>query len=243
MKTLRNLSVIILTTGIILLVIYITKSYYLFNDLEYREVVNKLIDEEKRRSVEKQLKYQKKIPTKVFKNMFVNPTPWMGYTDDITKDFNKEESKISEEKKKKKLSEIKTSNKKLQQQKNVNNEKISAVKKLIENNKKEVTNIKKKKDLEIAVLKFNQIKLEKVKKESKTDEDLTEIEKDIKKNNLKLKSTKKELKDSLNAYDIVMKGFKKELTNVKSKINKINSKIKSNINKKNLLVTNVSDLF
>ena len=40
-----------------------------------------------------------------------------------------------------------------------------------------------------------------------------------------------------------MKGFKKELKDVKSDIIKVNSKIKSNINKKNSLITSVSDFF
>ena len=48
MKTLKNLSVIILFVGFIFLTIYITKSYYVFNDLQYQEIVNKLLAEEKR---------------------------------------------------------------------------------------------------------------------------------------------------------------------------------------------------
>ena len=36
MKTLKNLSVIILFVGFIFLTIYITKSYYVFNDLQYQ---------------------------------------------------------------------------------------------------------------------------------------------------------------------------------------------------------------
>ena len=35
MKTLKNLSVIMLFFGLALLTMYITKSYYIFNDIEY----------------------------------------------------------------------------------------------------------------------------------------------------------------------------------------------------------------
>ena len=81
MKTLKNLSVIILFVGIIFLTVYITKSHYAFNDMQYNEIVNKLLKEEKRRVLDNQLEIQKGIPTKLFNTMFSKPSPWMGYTD------------------------------------------------------------------------------------------------------------------------------------------------------------------
>ena len=66
MKTLKNLSVIILFVGFIFLTIYITKSYYVFNDLQYQEIVNKLLAEEKKRAIDSELVKQEKLPTKMF---------------------------------------------------------------------------------------------------------------------------------------------------------------------------------
>ena len=115
MKTLKNLSVIILFVGFIFLTIYITKSYYVFNDLQYQEIVNKLLAEEKKRAIDSELVKQEKLPTKMFEIMFKKPTPWMGYTDDLTKDFNdndkeneKQTSALKDENKdiKKRIAEI-----------------------------------------------------------------------------------------------------------------------------------------
>ena len=42
MKTLKNISVIILFVGLTFLTFYVTKSYYVFNDMNYKEIVNKI---------------------------------------------------------------------------------------------------------------------------------------------------------------------------------------------------------
>lgn len=89
-KIIRNLSIVIIFIGFLLLSSYITKSYYVFNDIEYKNIYEKIIEEEKRRKNE-QVKnnLEDKKPTVVFKNMFQHPTPWMGYTDEPTKDYMK----------------------------------------------------------------------------------------------------------------------------------------------------------
>ena len=66
---------------------YITKSYYVFNDVEYEKVIEKIIKEEKRRKIKVTKEDNVERPTLIFKNMFQNPSPWMGYTDELTKDY------------------------------------------------------------------------------------------------------------------------------------------------------------
>ena len=86
-KIIRNISVIIIFFGFMLLSSYITKSYYVFNDVEYEKVIDKIIKEEKRRKIKVTKEDNVERPTLIFKNMFQNPSPWMGYTDELTKDY------------------------------------------------------------------------------------------------------------------------------------------------------------
>lgn len=149
MKTLKNLSVIILFVGFIFLTIYITKSYYVFNDLQYQEIVNKLLAEEKKRAIDSELVKQEKLPTKMFEIMFKKPTPWMGYTDDLTKDFNEKDKETEKE-----ISLIKDENKELKKKISEINNKISITKNMNIENKKEEEKLNKSMDLsEIKILK------------------------------------------------------------------------------------------
>lgn len=82
MNIIRNLSVLILFFGIIIMTVYITKSYG--NRLDGQIMRNARLDEKKRK-MEKLLKNHKsKRPSKVFGNMFLEPTVWMGYSDQDT---------------------------------------------------------------------------------------------------------------------------------------------------------------
>lgn len=138
MKTLKNLSVIILFVGFIFLTIYITKSYYVFNDLQYQEIVNKLLAEEKKRAIDSELVKQEKLPTKMFEIMFKKPTPWMGYTDDLTKDFN-DDDKENE----KQTSALKDENKDIKKRIAEISNKMTIIKNMSNSNKKEKDKLQK----------------------------------------------------------------------------------------------------
>ena len=138
MKTLKNLSVIILFVGFIFLTIYITKSYYVFNDLHYQEIVNKLLAEEKKRAINSELVKQEKLPTKMFEIMFKKPTPWMGYTDDLTKDFN-DDDKENE----KQTSALKDENKDIKKRIAEISNKMTIIRNMSNSNKKEKDKLQK----------------------------------------------------------------------------------------------------
>tara|TARA_E500000178_G_scaffold250079_1_gene246702 strand:+ start:2447 stop:3325 length:879 start_codon:yes stop_codon:yes gene_type:complete len=138
MKTLKNLSVIILFVGFIFLTIYITKSYYVFNDLQYQEIVNKLLAEEKKRAIDSELVKQEKLPTKMFEIMFKKPTPWMGYTDDLTKDFND-----GDKENEKQTSALKDENKDIKKRIAEISNKMTIIKNMSNSNKKEKDKLQK----------------------------------------------------------------------------------------------------
>tara|TARA_B100001248_G_scaffold232097_1_gene192841 strand:- start:91 stop:969 length:879 start_codon:yes stop_codon:yes gene_type:complete len=138
MKTLKNLSVIILFVGFIFLTIYITKSYYVFNDLQYQEIVNKLLAEEKKRAIDSELVKQEKLPTKMFEIMFKKPTPWMGYTDDLTKDFNNDDKENE-----KQTSALKDENKDIKKRIAEISNKMTIIKNMSNSNKKEKDKLQK----------------------------------------------------------------------------------------------------
>lgn len=81
MNIIKNISVLFLFFGIIILTIYITKSYGHKIDETYQT---------KRKLSLNDLyqKYQSNRPNQMFNNMFENPSIWMGYTDDNSKNFN-----------------------------------------------------------------------------------------------------------------------------------------------------------
>ena len=138
MKTLKNLSVIILFVGFIFLTIYITKSYYVFNDLQYQEIVNKLLAEEKKRAIDSELVKQEKLPTKMFEIMFKKPTPWMGYTDDLTKDFND-----TDKENQKQTSALKDENRDIKKRIAEISNKMTIIKNMSNSNKKEKDKLQK----------------------------------------------------------------------------------------------------
>lgn len=86
MNIIRNLSVLILFFGIIIMTVYITKSYtYRIED----SIVRKAKLDNKKREMDMLLKkHNSKRPTKIFGNMFEEPTVWMGYSDQDTIDKN-----------------------------------------------------------------------------------------------------------------------------------------------------------
>ena len=86
-KILRNMSVIVIFVGFLLLSSYYTKSMYLQDDIDYNNVIRTLIDEEKKRRLKKLDRKKEGRPSNIFKKMFQNPSPWMGYTDELSKDF------------------------------------------------------------------------------------------------------------------------------------------------------------
>ena len=148
--------------GLALLTMYITKSYYIFNDIEYKDVLDKLIKEEKKRDLDVKLYNQKRIPTKLYNNMFTKPTPWMGYTDDLTKDFIEDEKEDQDE-----INEIGENTKKLMKQSQTNSNKGEIIKKMIDTNKKEIKKtIETKEQLKTKLVKLL-INLEKKEKELK----------------------------------------------------------------------------
>lgn len=72
----KNISLIIIILGIILLTIYITKAYS--NNLEYSyKTCKKYISD-----TDSELQnYYSHRPTKIFSQMFEQPSTWMGYSD------------------------------------------------------------------------------------------------------------------------------------------------------------------
>ena len=154
--------------GLALLTMYITKSYYIFNDIEYKDVLNKLIKEEKKRELDVKLYNQKRIPTKLYSNMFTKPTPWMGYTDDLTKDFIEDEKEDQDE-----INEIGENTKKLMKQSQKNSNKGEIIKKMIDTKK----TIETKEQLKTKLVKLL-INLEK--KELELKEEIKVLTTDIK---------------------------------------------------------------
>lgn len=76
MILIRNLSALILFFGIIMMTFYISRSYnFNFESKEKKISLN-----------DKYLNELSKRPSKIFKNMFEQPTVWMGYADNDTKD-------------------------------------------------------------------------------------------------------------------------------------------------------------
>ena len=86
MNIIRNLSVLILFFGIIIMTIYITKSYtYKIEDSLVKQAK---LDNKKREMDMLLKKHNSKRPSKIFGNMFTEPTVWMGYSDQDTIDKN-----------------------------------------------------------------------------------------------------------------------------------------------------------
>lgn len=82
MKLIRNISVLILFFGIIILTIYMTKSYNF--KIEDSVIHKSKLDMEKKKLENELNKHYSKRPTKMFSKMFENSTPWMGYSDPDT---------------------------------------------------------------------------------------------------------------------------------------------------------------
>ena len=82
MNIVRNISVLILLFGIIIMTVYITKSYtYNIED----SIVYKAKLENKKREMENKInEHNSKRPSKIFGNMFEEPSVWMGYSDQDT---------------------------------------------------------------------------------------------------------------------------------------------------------------
>ena len=139
MKTLKNISVIILFVGLTFLTFYVTKSYYVFNDMNYKEIVNKLIAEEKKRTIDSELVIQDTLPTNMFEIMFKKPSPWMGYTDELTKDFNKKDNETQKE-----ITELENESKENKRKIIEINNKIEITNEMIKENRKEEEKLLKK---------------------------------------------------------------------------------------------------
>ena len=164
MKTLKNISVIILFLGLIFLTVYVTKSYYVFNDIQYKEIVNKLLAEEKKRAIDSEVTRQDKLPSNMFEIMFNKPSPWMGYSDDLTKDFNKKDKEQQQE-----ITILEEENKKFKKEiVNVNN-KLSIIKNIVKENKKDEEKLNKDTDSSLAKL-FSRINILQKNQDSIIDE-------------------------------------------------------------------------
>lgn len=89
MNLVRNFSILILFFGIILMTIYITKSYaYSIEDKlqDYKDI-------QKKKEIEDNIRRENSTkPSKMFSKMFSEPTVWMGNSDPdtITRNNNKE---------------------------------------------------------------------------------------------------------------------------------------------------------
>lgn len=105
MNIIRNLSVLILFFGIIIMTVYITKSYtYKIEDGMVRQAK---LDNKKREMQDLLKKHDGKRPSKIFGNMFSHPTVWMGYSDQDTIDKNiSTYSTVEDKNNKQKYSEI-----------------------------------------------------------------------------------------------------------------------------------------
>ena len=86
MNIIRNLSVLILFFGIIIMTVYITKSYTY--KIEHGVVRQAKLDNRKRELTDQLKKHDGTRPSKIFGNMFLEPTVWMGYSDPNTIDKN-----------------------------------------------------------------------------------------------------------------------------------------------------------
>ena len=82
MKIIRNISILILFFGLIILTIYITRSYnYRIEDT----IIHKSkLEMEKRRLQSENDSRNNGKPSVLFSNMFEKSTPWMGYSDPDT---------------------------------------------------------------------------------------------------------------------------------------------------------------
>jgi hypothetical protein len=92
MNLIRNFSILILFFGIILMTIYITKSYaYSIEDKlqEYKELQKKKIAEYNIR------RENSTKPSKMFDKMFKEPTVWMGNSDPYTITRNNKKENFS----------------------------------------------------------------------------------------------------------------------------------------------------
>lgn len=86
MEILRNISILILFFGIILLTIYLTKSYN-------KPIV--LEEDNLDKKIETELdKHYSKLPSKRFSNMFENPSLWMGYADIDSKEYLNDKNQL-----------------------------------------------------------------------------------------------------------------------------------------------------
>lgn len=85
MNLVRNFSILVLFFGIILMTIYITKSYaYSIDDKlkEYKE-------SQKQKEIEDNIRKENSLkPSKMFSKMFSEPTVWMGNSDPDTIERN-----------------------------------------------------------------------------------------------------------------------------------------------------------
>lgn len=90
MNLIRNFSVLILFFGIIIMTIYITKSYSFSIDDKLQEYKDIMKNKEIQNNIRKE---NSTTPSKNFSNMFSEPTVWMGNTnpDTITRNNNVED--------------------------------------------------------------------------------------------------------------------------------------------------------
>lgn len=93
MNLIRNFSILVLFFGIILMTIYITKSYaYSIEDKlqEYKEL-------KKKKEIEDNIRRENSTkPSKMFSKMFKEPTVWMGNSDPDTISRNDNKKNLSE---------------------------------------------------------------------------------------------------------------------------------------------------
>lgn len=79
MNIIRSVSVLILFFGIIIMTVYVTRSYSMnesnFIKAKRKPTINEIYS-----------KYESKKPSKVFGKMFTDSTVWMGYSDKDVKD-------------------------------------------------------------------------------------------------------------------------------------------------------------
>ena len=82
MNIIRTVSVLILFFGLIILTVYVTRSYTLHDNTQ-TEVKKQLS------LYDLYMKERSKKPSQVFKNMFTDSSVWMGYTDPDVKNMPK----------------------------------------------------------------------------------------------------------------------------------------------------------
>lgn len=89
MNIIRNISILILFFGIILMTIYITKSYSYDIDEKIKQFKRIQMMENKKEEIEAQIRKENSTkPSKIFDKMFSEPTVWMGYSDPNTINMN-----------------------------------------------------------------------------------------------------------------------------------------------------------